>query len=603
MRENHLGEQAVTATHLVDRLLTLCSASAPAFSKDGKSVFHLADDSGQMQIWSLDLASHKRRQLTFLDEAVGFFARSPTDDRLVFGVDIGGDERQQLHLLSPDADGPVPLTAVPGMIHSWGAFAPDGTQIAFTANTRNGLDFDLYVLDLATASTRRVAELPGLQTVLSWSPDGTMLGVREERSNGDHDLRLIDPADGRVRNVSRPQGKASYAALRWRRDGEGAYCLTECGADFIGIAKLDPKAGSCRPLYQPDGDVDALALAPDGSRLAAAVNRDGWSQLLLIDARTGAPQPLPTPQGVVEGLSWSPDGARLLFALAGPARPRALCVLDTATGAMDVVLASDTAGHGLVSWRLVAFPTFDGRSIPAWLAEPDGPAPAEGRKAVVFVHGGPESQLRPVFRADWQALVLSGHTVLFPNVRGSTGYGRHYAGLDDVRKRLDSVEDLRHARNWLAAQPGIDANSIAIMGQSYGGFMVLAALTRQPDLWKAGIEYYGFVHFLTLLRDTGRWRWRHRAAEYGDPERDHDFLVEASPLTHIDHLSVPLLVAHGRRDPRVPLSETEMVLRELNARGKPVESIVFEHEGHGFTRPDDRRKIYNALLGFLAHHL
>jgi dipeptidyl aminopeptidase/acylaminoacyl peptidase len=169
--------------------------------------------------------------------------------------------------------------------------------------------------------------------------------------------------------------------------------------------------------------------------------------------------------------------------------------------------------------------------------------------------------------------------------------------------RLDSVADLRHARDWLAAQPGIDGDSIAIMGQSYGGFMVLAALTSQPELWRAGIEYYGVTHFLNLLRDTSRWRWRHRAAEYGDPERDRDFLIEASPLTHIARLRAPLLVAHGRRDPRVPLSETESLLAALEEAGRPVESVFFEHEGHGFTRPEDKRRIYSAMLDFLARTL
>jgi dipeptidyl aminopeptidase/acylaminoacyl peptidase len=593
----------MTAEQLIDRLMSLRSAASPGFSKDGKRLFHLADDSGQMQVWSLDLDSGARRQLTGFDEPVGFLARSPADDTLVFGVDCGGDERQQLHLLAPDAEGPVALTAAPDVIHSWGAFAPDGKRIAFTANSREGLAFDLYIMDLASRQIRRVAELAGLNTVLSWSPDGTLLGVREERGSNDHALRLIDPVTGSARLVAQ-QGRASYSTLRWRKDGGGAYCLTECGADFIGLAKLDPATGACAPLFQPgDGDVEAAALAPDGNRLAVLVNRAGWSELLLIDPATGAARPVALPEGVVEGLGWSPDGRHLVFVLAGPNRPRALCLHDLKAGTTRLLLAADTSDHGLVRWRLVGLPTFDGRHLSAWLAEPPGPAHSAGRKSVVFVHGGPESQLRPVFRADWQALVLSGYTVLFPNVRGSTGYGRHFAGLDDVARRLDAVEDLRHVHAWLAAQPGIDASAIAIMGQSYGGYMVLAALTSQPELWKLGIEYYGFGDFLTLLRDTGPWRRRHRAAEYGDPERDRDFLISAAPLAQIDRLRAPLLVAHGRRDPRVPFSESETVLAALEARGRPVESVFFDHEGHGFTRPADRRRIYRAMLDFLTRRL
>ncbi len=592
------------ADELIDRLMGLHAAASPGFSKDGTRLFHLADDSGQMQIWSYELGTGARRQLTFFDEPVGFFARSPADDTLILGVDCGGDERQQLHLLAPGAEAPVALTASPDVIHTWGAFAPDGTRIAFTANSRDGLAFDLYVMHLGDKRVVRLVELAGLNTVMAWSPDGTTIAVREERASSDHSLRLIDAATGTARLVEQPDGRASYSALRWRKDGGGAYCLSECGADFIGLAKLDPASGSITSVFVPgDGDVEAAALAPDASRLAVLVNRQGWSQLLLVDAATGAAKPVALPEGVLEGVTWSPDSASLAFVLAAPDQPRMLCLHHIDTGTTKDLVASDPTALGLVRWRLVSLPSFDGRAVTAWFAEPPGAAPEGGRKSVVFVHGGPESQTRPVFRADWQALVLSGYAVLFPNVRGSTGNGRHFASLDDVEKRLDSVEDLRHVHRWLAAQPGIDPQSIAIMGQSYGGFMVLAALTFQPELWHVGIDYYGFGDFLTLLRDTGPWRWRHRAAEYGDPERDRDFLISASPLGRIDKLEAPLLVAHGRRDPRVPFSESEAVVAALETRGRAVETVFFEHEGHGFTRPADRRRVYLAMLDFLKRRL
>ena len=177
------------------------------------------------------------------------------------------------------------------------------------------------------------------------------------------------------------------------------------------------------------------------------------------------------------------------------------------------------------------------------------------------------------------------------------------AALDDVCLRLDAVEDLRAVRLWLGARPDIDADRIAVMGQSYGGFMVLATLTRHPDLWKAGIESYGIVHFLTLLRDTGPWRRRHRAAEYGDPTADRDFLEEISPLTLIGRLRAPLLVAHGKRDPRVPFSESEALLAALAARRHPVETVLFDHEGHGFTRPDDKRRMLETVMRFLGERV
>lgn len=593
---------------ILDRLTEVRSAAAPSFSKDGTRLFHLADDSGQAQLWALDLASGMRQQLTFHDERVAFLARSPVDDAIIYGTDVGGDDRQQLHLLPAKGGAAAPLTTRPDTIHSWGALSPDGARIAYTSNARDGIHFDLYVMDLASRSERRLAMLEGLQSVASWSGDGRTLAVVEERSHFDHDLRLVDAATGAARLVERPHGAARFAALRWRKDCGGFYCLTELGREHMGVAAYDFATSSFRSVFAPeDGDVEALAVAPDGSRLAATINRQGWSELVLVEGASGVVVPVQgLAQGVIADLTWSPDGSRIAFSLTAPATPRDLWLLDVATGVPRLVLASDSAGldrDGFVDWRLVDFPSFDGRRIPAWLAMPNRPAPVGGRKAVVWVHGGPEGQTRPVFRADMQALLAQDYAVMMPNVRGSTGYGRSYAALDDVRRRLDSVEDLRHARLWLGQQPGIDEASIAVMGQSYGGFMVLATLGRHPELWKAGIDNYGFVDFLTFLHDTGSWRRRHRAAEYGDPERDRDFLREISPLAHAHRIRAPLLVTHGLRDPVVPPSETDMLVKDLSSRGQAVETLFFPHEGHGYTRPEDRRAALRAYVDFLARTL
>ncbi|HEV2673643.1 MAG TPA: S9 family peptidase [Aliidongia sp.] len=588
---------------MIDRLLDLTAAIAPAFAKSGARLYHLADDSGQMQIWSLDLADGARRQLTFLDEPVGFFARSPADDTILFGVDRGGDERQQLHLLRPGA-APEALTAAPDAIHGWGAFAPDGGCIAYTANTRNGVDFDLFIHDLASGEARCLAELDGQRKVLAWSPDGTGLALLTDRSHADQDLALVEIPTGAIRPIERRHGLARYAALRWRKDGTAAYVLTELGGEYMGVARLDPATGALDGVFAcDDGDAEALALSPDATRLAIAVNRAGWSDLLLVDLGDGAATRIERPAGVIGEIAWSPDGASIVFSQTDPTRPRGLWRLDVAGGQVAPLLAVEAPDLVLRPWNLARFESFDGLEIQAWLALPAGPPPEGGRKAVVWVHGGPESQVRPTYRPDIQAMLAEGYAVLLPNVRGSTGYGRRFASLDDVRLRLDAVEDLRRARLWLGARADIDDGAIAVMGQSYGGFMVLATLTRHPELWKAGIEYYGIVHFLSLLRDTGRWRWRHRAVEYGDPVRDRDFLHEISPLTLIDRLRVPLLVAHGRRDPRVPFSETESLLAALAAHGHEVETVLFDHEGHGFTRPEDKRRILGTVMAFLDARL
>jgi len=593
---------------LVDRLVALRSAGSPAFAQDGNRLFHLADDSGLPQIWSLDLGSGARRQLTFHDEPVAFLARSPVGDALAYGTDVGGDERQQLWLL-PAEGAARKLTARPDAIHSWGAFAPDGARIAYTANARNGVDFDLHLRDVAGGTERRLAALTGMQTVCGWSPDGSAILLREDRSHFDHELRLFEVASGSLRPLPRAHGKARYAALRWRKDGSGFYGLTELGGEHLGIVVYDRATDGFAPVFMAEGaDIDGLALAPDGTLLAATRNRAGWSELLLVSTAGGDARPVASlPRGVIADLAWSPDSRRLAFSLTAPTRPRSLWLFDRATAtARDLlpeIAANAGAGLDLVDWRLDEFSSFDDRRIPTFTAGPGGKPPPGGRKAVIWVHGGPESQTRPVFRPDIQALVAAGHAVMLPNLRGSTGYGRSYAALDDGPRRPDAVEDLRQARLWFGAQPDIDAARVAAMGQSYGGFMVLATLASHPELWKAAVEHYGFADFLTELRDTGPWRRRHRAAEYGDPERDRDFLHAASPLTHVDRIRAPLLATHGLRDPRVPPSETMALVAALRARGRTIETVIIENAGHGYLRRDHRRAVWGAVLDFLRRHL
>ena len=233
--------------------------------------------------------------------------------------------------------------------------------------------------------------------------------------------------------------------------------------------------------------------------------------------------------------------------------------------------------------------------------EPREAAPPEGRPALVIVHGGPESQYAAHWRADVQWLVRRGWTVVAPNVRGSTGYGRAWRIADDRERRMDAVADLKAVRDWLAARPGIDAARLVVYGQSYGGFMALAAITEHPEDWRAAAEFYGIADFRTLLDTTGPWRRALRAVEYGDPDTEEGraLLARISPIRRIDRVRVPLFVAHGLEDPRVPPGESEMVVSALRGRGRSVEIHRAPREGHGFARAASRRRIHRALARFL----
>jgi dipeptidyl aminopeptidase/acylaminoacyl peptidase len=302
------------------------------------------------------------------------------------------------------------------------------------------------------------------------------------------------------------------------------------------------------------------------------------------------------PCGVAGDLAFSPDSRSLVFTASAPAEPSGLWLWQDGVAR---ALWQPEAPPGCVDWDLVGWMSLDDRFIPGWLALPPGPVPAGGHKAVIWMHGGPVGQTRPAFRPDIQMLVAQGFAVLMPNVRGSSGYGRAFAESDDREKRPDCVTDLALGRHWLAEHPAIDAERIGIMGQSYGGYMVNAAVTEHPDLWKAAVCYYGIVDFVTTLAGTGSWRRSHRAAEYGDP----DLFARISPIHRVDRIRVPMLVAHGERDPRVPIGESEQLVAALRARQQPVTYLTFDYAGHGFIRPDDKRRIYAAVAAFFARYL
>jgi dipeptidyl aminopeptidase/acylaminoacyl peptidase len=570
-----------------EHFVTIGAATSPSFSRDGGTLFHLRG-SGLPQVWALDLATNDARQLTFHDEKVALLRRSPVDDRLIYGIDRGGDERQQLWLLEPDSE-PRALTANMAAIHDFGAWSPDGTQIAYAANECDEAHFDVYVQKVATGVRQCVYRGNNIVTVSGFSPDESKLTLLHDRGYGDMSLLVLDLATGIATEVA---GPANWQSVRWASDGESLLALTDLNSEFLRLCRLN---GDASVVYEANGrDVEAWSLSPDGQALATVENDRGYGILRVGPFNGERPIVTGLPRGVVNDLAWSPDSTALAFSAASPTQPPGLWLWrDGAARALSQPEDSDFVDLELVEWA-----SFDGTRIAGWLALPRaGKAPFP---AIVWVHGGPVGQTRPNFRPDIQMLLAQGFAVLMPNVRGSSGYGRSYTESDDVARRLDSVTDLAHGRAWLAAHPAIDAERIGIMGQSYGGFMVMSAITEHPELWRAAVNYYGIADFTTLLESTGSWRRSHRAAEYGD---DAALFARISPIHRVDRIQIPVLIAHGTRDPRVPFSESEQYVTALQERQQKVAFETFDYAGHGFIRPDDRRRIYRAVAEFFTAHL
>ena len=578
------------------RYLKIRSAHGASWSPDGRWVSFLTDITGVPQVWEVPVGGGWPEQLTFYEERIMGAEYSPVEHKVLFGMDAGGNERSQLYMLE---GGEVrDLTRAPDAIHYSGGFSPDGQRIAYTATRRNGTDFDVFVQDL-DGEPEMVWETTGYHTVADWGPDGGSLIVSRHHSNLNNDLYELDLTSGVATLLTPHEGDARFSGARVTPDGVSAYLATDRDGDFVRLARLDLSTMALEYLTPDDWDVESVELSRDGRYLLASRNVEGYSDFMLFNGRG---RRMPGPRmlaGILGGFEFSPDSGRLAFTLTGPERNPDVWTVELPDGEPQRLTRSSTAGIPPRTFRrprLVRYPTFDGREVPALFYEPD----ERSAPVVVNVHGGPESQARPLFAPVTQYLLGRGYAVLSPNVRGSTGYGKAYTHLDDVHLRMDSVRDLAHAAEWLKEE---GHEQVAIMGGSYGGFMVLAALTEYPERWTAGVDIVGIANMVTFLENTGSYRRALREPEYGSLERDREFLESISPIHKAGKIRVPLMVIHGKNDPRVPVGEAEQIVDRVRNNGGTVEYLLYEDEGHGLAKLKNRLDAYPKIVAFLDEHL
>jgi len=606
----------------LERYLSVRSAYGASFSPDG-DVSVLLDATGVPQVWTLDGPGVWPEQRTFYDERVTFASWSPERRELVFGMDEGGNERAQLYRLDP-ADGTVTdLTRSPEAKHRWGGWSHDGDRFAFAANRRDESVFDVYVQGRTEtgAEATRVYEGEGWLSVGGWSPDDSRLVVSRAHWSFDQDLFVLDVESGELTHVTPHDGDVRFTSASWGPDGEALYLVTDYDADTEYLARLDlatatplgadGDVGAALDVVRRGGDwnIDGVALDDETGRLVYSRNVEGYTELTVgeLDGPTTiAEVPGPDlPEGVAGGVSFEDGADRYALSASGRTDNTNVYVVEFATGETERWTRAATAGiprETFVAPDLVRYPTFDDREVPGLFSLPREWTPGE-TPVVVDVHGGPESQRRPSFAGLTQYFLSRGYAVFEPNVRGSTGYGKAYTHLDDVENRMDAVADLEAAVEWLTAHGAIDPDRVVAMGGSYGGFMVLAALTEYPDLWAAGVDVVGIANFVTFLENTGSWRRQLREAEYGSLEADREFLESISPINHVEAIEAPLFVLHGANDPRVPVGEAEQVAEKAREQGVPVEQLIFEDEGHGISKLENRIEAYTAVVDFLDDHV
>lgn len=554
-----------------------------------------------------------RHQLTFFPEPVyGGLFHPKGGDYFVYQKDVGGGEWYQFFRYDLATGSSAMLTDGKSRNTS-PRWSSGGDQIAYVSTRRNNQDTDLWVMNPSDPKTdHMLTQLTGGGwEPQDWSPDDKKILLMEGISVNETYLWLVDTTTGEKTELTprKTEVQIAYASARFGKDGKGVYITTDKDSEFQRLAYIDLATKKTKILTPGlSWDVDEFQQSWDGKWIAYLSNEDGISKLHVLEAATDKERPVPElPVGLIGGLIWHRNNRDLGFGLTTPKETGDCYSLDVNSGKVERWTTSETAVNtsGLRDAELVRWKTFDGRTISGFLYRP--PAKFTGKRPVLIeIHGGPEGQWRPGFLGSFTYYLNElGIAILEPNVRGSTGYGKAFTKLDNGFLREGSYKDINALLDWVATQPNLDADRIAVTGGSYGGHMTLAVSTFYSDRIRCSIDVVGPSNLVTFLENTEAYRRDLRRVEYGD-ERDpkmREFLEKIAPMNNVEKIKKPMMVVAGKNDPRVPLSESDQIVAALKKQGTPVWYVMAKDEGHGFQKKANQDFQFYATVEFLQEYL
>jgi dipeptidyl aminopeptidase/acylaminoacyl peptidase len=570
------------------------------------------------QLHLVNMPGGARQQLTFFVDAVGGGRFHPNGgDYIVFSKDIGGGEWYQLYRYDMTS-GEVTLLTDGKSRNLMGPWSSSGDQIAYMSTRRTGKDTDLWVMNPADPkSDRLLTKLEGGGwEPEDWSPDDSKILLKEEISINEAYLWLVDTRTGE-KTALMPGGtnrgdKVAYGQAKFSKDGKGIYLTTDAGSEYMNLAYMEvnrPEAKYIITGTAAKWDVEQFDLSHDGRLIALMKNEDGVSAIQIRTTANNLEIVIPKlPTGVVGSLKWHRNGHELGFSLNNARGPGDCYSLDVATGILQRWSKSETAVKTDVfpEAELVKWKSFDGKEISGFLYKPPAAKFRGKRPVLVLIHGGPEGQSQPTFlgRSNYYLNEL-GIALIYPNVRGSTGYGKTFSLLDNGFKRDDTYKDINALFDWIGARPDLDADRICVTGGSYGGHMTLAVSTFYSDRIRCSVDIVGMSNLVTFLEHTEAHRRDLRRVEYGD-ERDpkmREYLEKIAPMNNIEKIKKPMFVIAGKNDPRVPVSESQQIADALKKQGTPVWLLIAKDEGHGYRKKPNQDFQFYATVEFLQEYL
>jgi dipeptidyl aminopeptidase/acylaminoacyl peptidase len=597
-------------TYKIEDFVDTTSVGGASFAPDDSRILFSSNKSGVWNAYTMPAAGGEwtpvTQSATDNNYAVGFF---PADARMLITRDQAGNELNHLYVIEADGS-EKDLTPGENLKADFIGFNHAGDAFFVATNERDAKFFDVYRYDAKGYGRKRIYENTEGYEPGVISDDGRWIALGKTNTTNDNNLYVHDTQGGKTVHISAHAGDALYSGEDFSPDGKHLYYTSNEGSEFARLRRYDLAAGTHEDVQSENWDIAYSYFSHNGKYRVAAINVDGSTAIKLYDAASGAEVPLPAlPAGEIRGANISRSEQRMAFYLNGDRQPNDLYVLEFGKPEptrLTTSLSPKVDAADLVDAQVVRFKARDGMEIPNILWKPHQATAQAKAPALLLVHGGPGGQTTRAYNYVAQFLANNGYVILGINNRGSSGYGKTFFAADDGKHGREPLWDCVDAKKYLQTLDYVDGEKIGIMGGSYGGYMTLAALAFQPEEFKVGVDIFGVSNWVRTLESIPPYWESFRAALYqeiGNPETQLDFLRETSPLFHADKITKPLIVLQGKNDPRVIQAESDDIVAAVKKSGVPVEYVVFDDEGHGFTKKKNQIEGYGKVLAFLDTHL
>jgi dipeptidyl aminopeptidase/acylaminoacyl peptidase len=593
----------------ISRFLLARGPASATMNSQGSVVAYISSTTGVPQVWLLSLEGGQTTQLTY-GNGVTFYRWHPDGQHIIYGADNEGNEREAYYLISLDGLSEQLLLDHSKAYRVFGDIDSQGQQFTYASTERNGRDFDIYLLDFSLDNKEAKSTLV-FQSEFGfyprqWQPSGDLSIVTEVVGEDGANVYLLNTKTGKMTNLFKPEISSDYSQFVWSKSGKAFYFTSDQDGEMKSLRQYDVATGTSKVLFSHQFDIENIQSCMQEKYLTWTTNEYGFDKLHIYNQQAKTNKKVDLPDGVYS-LSCSAAGKDLLVRISGPATPGSLFLVDLTNQQTRLLMAPDMAGidpQQMIKPQIIEFPARDGLTLNGLLYLPVSQS-ASLPPIVIDVHGGPTGQSRASWGPLIQYLLGQGIAVLDINVRGSTGFGKTYARLDNQEKRLDSVRDLVDALAWLKTDGRVNASQAAVMGGSYGGYMVNAVMGAYPDAFKAGLSYVGVADWVKALQTASPGLKASDRIEYGDirEQRWLDFYAKNSPINTVHNIKAPMFYEHGVNDPRDPVTESDTMVKALRDKNIAVTYLRFPDEGHSIAKLANRITFYQQVAAFLKQHL